>query len=104
MAEIARNYKAETGVPVRLQLGGSGALEAQLEVAGGDLFLSADGSYLESVRKKGLLGNSFPVARGAVDATIAWDSVARGFSEVEWIEVPAFSERPVDSGIGVLLS
>jgi len=178
MAEIARNYEAETGVPVRLQLGGSGALEAQLEVAGGDLFLPADGSYLESVRKKGLLGNSFPVARmragivvvkgnpkeimtladlakpgtrlsmadgsaaigkhvrellaetgeleavtrnitvtkptvnntvedvatGAVDATIGWDAVARGFSEVEWIEVPAFSERPVDTGIGVLLS
>lgn len=178
MEEIARNYEAETGVPVRLQLGGSGALEAQIAVAGGDLFLPADGSYLDSVQKKGLLGDTFSVARmtagivvakgnpkslktladlalsgtrlsladgsaaigkhvrevlaetgelaaisrnitvtkptvndtvedvaiGAVDATLAWDAVARGFSEVEWIAVPAFSEKPVDTGIGVLLS
>lgn len=178
VVEIAKNFEAETGIPVRLQFGGSGALEAQLEVGGGDLFFPADNSYLNSISKKGLLAERFPaailtagivvekgnpksiwdladlarpnirlsmadvsaaigkhvrqvltetgelatisknitvtkptvnntvedVAIRAVDATIAWDAVARGFSEVEWIAIPAFSERAVDTGIAVLRS
>lgn len=62
MAEIARCYEEEFGVRVNLQFGGSGALESQLEVAGGDLYLPADLSYLDSVREKGLLEESIPVA------------------------------------------
>jgi molybdenum ABC transporter molybdate-binding protein len=63
MNEIARQYEEEFGVKVHLQFGGSGALESQLEVAGGDLFLPADQSYLDSVREKALLRETMPVAR-----------------------------------------
>jgi len=178
MNEIARQYEEEFGVKVILQFGGSGALESQLEVAGGDLYLPADQSYLESVRSKGLLRESMPVtklsagivvpkgnpkgisslqdlaregmkislgeksasvgkytwkvlnledllggiepnvivtkptvnmivedvAMGAVDASIAWDAVAKSFPEVEWIPVPEFTKRSKLAGIGVLAS
>ena len=63
MNEIARQYEEEFGVKIILQFGGSGALESQLEVAGGDLYLPADQSYLESIRSKGLLRESMPVTR-----------------------------------------
>lgn len=176
VSEIALNYEKETNVPVQIQFGGSGALEAQLEVAGGDLFLPADSSYLDSIAKKGLLEKSFPavsqtagivvpkgnprnlqslgdlsqpglrlsmadssaaigkhvrevlaetgdlaaisknitvtkptvnntvedVATGAVDATLAWDAVARDFTKVEWLPVPVFSEKRVETAIAVL--
>ncbi|MEJ6829956.1 MAG: substrate-binding domain-containing protein, partial [Akkermansiaceae bacterium] len=55
MTEIARDYEEEFGVKVNLQFGGSGALESQLQVAGGDLYLPADQGYIDSVREKGLL-------------------------------------------------
>lgn len=63
MTEIARSYEEEFGVRVDLQFGGSGALESQLEVAGGDLYLPADQGYIDSVREKGLLQESISVAR-----------------------------------------
>ncbi|MFT6863549.1 MAG: molybdate transport system substrate-binding protein, partial [Akkermansiaceae bacterium] len=63
MTEIARQYEEEFGVKLVLQFGGSGALESQLMVAGGDLYLPADQSYLQSVRGKGLLQESMPVAQ-----------------------------------------
>ncbi len=62
VSEIAAAYEEEFGIPVRLQFGGSGALESQLEIAGGDLYLPADISYIESTRAKGLLRESIPVA------------------------------------------
>ncbi|MEJ6719817.1 MAG: molybdate ABC transporter substrate-binding protein [Akkermansiaceae bacterium] len=63
MTEIARDYEEEFGVKVNLQFGGSGALESQLQVAGGDLYLPADQGYIDSVREKGLLDEAIPVAR-----------------------------------------
>jgi len=63
MAEIARRYEKEFGVKVNLQFGGSGALGSQLQVGGGDLYLPADQGYIDSVRAKGLLEESIPVAR-----------------------------------------
>ena len=63
VSEIAEQYEKNFGVPIHLQFGGSGALETQLEIAGGDLFLPADISYINSARKKGLLRESIPVAR-----------------------------------------
>lgn len=63
MSEIARQYEEEFGVKLILQFGGSGALESQLMVAGGDLYLPADQSYLQSVRRKGLIQESMPVAQ-----------------------------------------
>ena len=62
VAEIARAYTAEVGQPVRLNYGPSGGLEVALEVAGGDLYLPADVSYIESTRKKGLTEESIPAA------------------------------------------
>ena len=61
VSEIARQYEREFGIPVQLQYGGSGALEAQLELAGGDLFFPADESYIRSAQTKGLVDEVFPV-------------------------------------------
>jgi len=63
MVEIARRYEEEFGVPVYLQFGGSGALASQLELAGGDLFLPADESYLEPMRARGELLASVELTR-----------------------------------------
>lgn len=62
VSEIAEAYERETGRKVRLNYGPSGALEATLEVAGGDLYLPADASYIDSTRSKGLIDEALPVA------------------------------------------
>ena len=46
MSEISRQYEEEFGIKIILQFGGSGALESQLMVAGGDLYLPADQGYV----------------------------------------------------------
>ncbi len=61
VSEIARRYQEELGIPVRIQFGGSGELASQLSVAGGDLYLPADLSYIESTRRSGLVRESIPV-------------------------------------------
>ena len=178
MSEIARQYEEEFGVKVNLQFGGSGALASQLELAGGDLYLPADQSYVDSAREKGLMKEAIPVAlltaglvvpkgnprglttlsdlgkeglkislaersasvgrftwkvleeegllarvnpnvvvtkptvnaivedvaTGAVDVSLAWDAVAKNFSEVEWLAVPEFLKRAKRASIGVLTS
>ena len=178
MSEIARQYQEEFGVKVNLQFGGSGALASQLELAGGDLYLPADQSYIDSAREKGLMKEAIPVAlltaglvvpkgnprglttlsdlgkeglkislaersasvgrftwkvleeegllarvnpnvvvtkptvnaivedvaTGAVDVSLAWDAVAKNFSEVEWLAVPEFLKRAKRASIGVLTS
>lgn len=63
VSEIAKQYEEEFGVAIHLQFGGSGALESQLEIAGGDLYLPADVSYIESTRAKGLIREAIPVAK-----------------------------------------
>jgi molybdenum ABC transporter molybdate-binding protein len=61
---IAREYEQEFGVPIRLQYGGSNTLLANLEISHvGDLYLPADGSYIEMARGKDLLAEVIPVAR-----------------------------------------
>ena len=178
MSEIARQYEEEFGVKVNLQFGGSGALASQLELAGGDLYLPADQSYIDSAREKGLMKEAIPVAlltaglvvpkgnprglttlsdlgkeglkislaersasvgrftwkvleeegllarvnpnvvvtkptvnaivedvaTGAVDVSLAWDAVAKNFSEVEWLAVPEFLKRAKRASIGILTS
>ena len=178
MSEIARQYEEEFGVKVNLHFGGSGALASQLELAGGDLYLPADQSYIDSAREKGLMEEAIPVAlltaglvvpkgnprglttlsdlgkeglkislaersasvgrftwkvleeegllarvnpnvvvtkptvnaivedvaTGAVDVSLAWDAVAKNFSEVEWLAVPEFLKRAKRASIGVLTS
>ena len=44
------------------------------------------------------------VATGAVDVSLAWDAVAKNFSEVEWLAVPEFLKRAKRASIGVLTS
>ncbi len=60
--EIVRRYEEEHGVVVRPHFGGSGELAAQIEVAGGDLYLPADVSYIEQTRARGLVRESIPAA------------------------------------------
>jgi molybdate transport system substrate-binding protein len=62
VTEIVEAYRKETGRSVQLNFGPSGALEAALEVAGGDLFLPADRSYIDSTKSKGLVDEVIPVA------------------------------------------
>jgi len=53
--EIANQYEKEYGTKIRLNFGGSGSLESQLKIAGGDLFIPADYSYIERTRAEGLV-------------------------------------------------
>ena len=62
VSEIAERYAQEYGVTVRTQFAGSGELASQLEVAGGDLFLPADVSYIAMTKEKGLVQESIPAA------------------------------------------
>jgi molybdenum ABC transporter molybdate-binding protein len=62
VTRIAKQYEEEYGVRVQLQFGGSGTLLANLEVAGGDIYLAADSSYTNEARKKGLVAETIPVA------------------------------------------
>lgn len=71
MTMIARQYEEEFAVRVDLQFGGSGALASQLEIAGGDLFLPADASYLEAIRKRGGVLESLKVARLTAGVVVA---------------------------------
>lgn len=50
MGEVLALYKARTGERVDVQYGGSGALRAQLDLAGADLFLPADATYLDGLK------------------------------------------------------
>ncbi len=61
--EIARQYEEEFGVKIKLNFGGSGQLFAKLEVAGGDVYLPADVSYIEKARDENLVVESIPVSR-----------------------------------------
>lgn len=73
--EVAREYEEEYGVKVKLNFGGSGQLLAKLEVAGGDLYLPADVSYIEMAKEKGLVGgegeDSFQVSNLTAGVIVA---------------------------------
>jgi len=63
VAKIAADYEKEFGVRVDLQYGGSGTLLANIKLAGrGDLFIPADGSYIELARKDHLIDEVIPLA------------------------------------------
>jgi ABC-type molybdate transport system substrate-binding protein len=60
----AKDYERETGVPVQLQFGGSGTLLGNLRVSRlGDLFVAADGSFIDAGRSNQLLAEVLPLAR-----------------------------------------
>lgn len=62
LSKIAAAYREETGVEIQLQYGGSGTLLSSLDVAGGDLYLAADASYLEIAREKGYVAEVLPAS------------------------------------------
>lgn len=60
--EVAEAYEKEFGTKVRLNFAGSGVLESQLQIAGGDVFIPADDYYIESARSKGVVDEAIPLA------------------------------------------
>lgn len=63
LEEIVADYKAEYGVSVQLQYGGSNTLLNQLEVSKtGDLYLAGDDSYTRLAHRKGLVEERLPLA------------------------------------------
>ncbi|MCK0158051.1 molybdate ABC transporter substrate-binding protein [Cellulophaga sp. F20128] len=59
LEEISRDYYAEKGVQIDVQYGGSGTLLANMRVSGkGDLYIPADGSYIEEALSFGLITES----------------------------------------------
>lgn len=64
MEQAARAYEQRSGCRVELSLGGSQSLLANLEISKkGDLYIPADDSYLAPARAKGLIDQTFPLAR-----------------------------------------
>jgi ABC-type molybdate transport system substrate-binding protein len=62
--KITRLYAEEYGVDVRLTHNNSGGLLSSIEVhPEGDLYIPADGLFIERGRKKGLIAESLPLAR-----------------------------------------
>ena len=59
--EIVEQYEAEYGVKVAVVYGGSGQLASQLKIAGGDLYLPADISYIALTRDQGQVQESIPI-------------------------------------------
>ncbi len=61
---ILAKYRSEYGVNVQVEYAGSNVLLGKLELSGkGDLFLSADKSYLELGRERELVDEVLPLAR-----------------------------------------
>ncbi|MGB0993069.1 MAG: molybdate ABC transporter substrate-binding protein, partial [Akkermansiaceae bacterium] len=60
--EIAKQYEEEFGTRIKLNFAGSGVLESQLKVAGGDIFIPADVSYIERTRADGLVNEAIALA------------------------------------------
>jgi len=59
--KIAKEYEAETGVPVQVQYGASQTLLTNLEVSRtGDLYIPADNSYLDLAQTKELIAETLP--------------------------------------------
>jgi len=174
--EIARRYEAENDVKIVLNLAGSGVLESQLKVAGGDLYIPADESYILKAKSEGLISDVMPlvslravivvqrgnpekissledlqkagvrlsmadptaaigsyveavlrksgdwaalsrqvivtkptvnhviedVANKTVDATLAWDSVAASYDDVELVRVAVFDEQARLASVGLI--
>jgi molybdate transport system substrate-binding protein len=62
--QIAAQFQAETGIPVRLQYGGTGTLLSSIRITRqGDLFISADGAGITDARKFNLIGETVPLVR-----------------------------------------
>src|SRR5512145_216972 len=56
LEEAAKAFENKTGIPVTLQLGGSGAMLSQIRLTGrGDLYIPGSPDYLELAREQRLV-------------------------------------------------
>jgi molybdate transport system substrate-binding protein len=63
--QIAEAFERDTGIPVSIQTGSSGALETQIELSGkGDIFIpAAEKPYLDRARERGMVTQVVPLAQ-----------------------------------------
>lgn len=104
MESIRIQYEKETHRSVQVQYGPSQSLLSAIEVSGtGDLFLPADDSYIEMGRKKGLLGEVFPLAtmRGVVAVRRGNPKGIRDFSDLLRADVRLVQSSADSSAIGM---
>jgi len=59
---VALQYEAEYGVKVHLNYGGSGQLYGSIKLRGGDLYIPADWSYIDSGVSEGVIAESVPLS------------------------------------------
>ncbi len=75
LEEAARAFEKQTGIPVTLQLGGSGAMLSQIRLTGrGDLYIPGSPDYLEIAREQNLVEGEASILAYLVPAII----VAKG--------------------------
>lgn len=75
LEEAAKAFEKQTGIPVTLQLGGSGAMLSQIRLTGrGDLYIPGSPDYLELAREQQLVEGEATILAYLVPAII----VARG--------------------------
>ncbi|MCM2264777.1 MAG: molybdate ABC transporter substrate-binding protein [Desulfuromonadales bacterium] len=75
LEEAAKAFEKKTGIPVTLQLGGSGAMLSQIRLAGrGDLYIPGSPDYLELAREQRLVEGEATILAYLVPAII----VAKG--------------------------
>ncbi len=71
LEEAAERFKAKTGIPVILHLGGSGAMLSQARLAGrGDLYIPGSPDYMEKAREFGLIAGEAVIIAYLVPAII----------------------------------
>ncbi len=175
VAEIAKQYEADYGIPIQLQFAGSGTLLSSLDIAKGHIYLAADASYTGIAQEKGLLAETlqvcymtagFGVAKGnpknihsladlqrndlrvgisnpeaasigkltkkvlsgenlwdelepdvlfptvnelanalklgTIDVAILWDALANQFTDIDFVNVPAFDAEKKQVTLGIL--
>lgn len=101
----ARDYEREFGTPIQLQFGGSGTLLNNLKVSRrGDLFIAADGSFVEIGRSNHLLAEVFPLARIAPVLVVARGN-PKGITALADLMKPGFRlslANPEAAAVGTL--
>ncbi|MBL9135719.1 MAG: substrate-binding domain-containing protein [Verrucomicrobiales bacterium] len=100
-----RDYEQQTGRKVQVQYGGSGTLLSNLKVAKvGDLFLAADGFFLDLARSNDLLREVIPIARMTPVIAVARGNPKqiRGLADLLRTDVRLVLANPEAAAIGRL--